>query len=55
MNLNEDKISASPAPTATVCSKCAAHFEHTIAVGTGEADILSSFEFIEEVLGDKAI
>ena len=35
--------------------KCAAHFEHTIAVGTGEADILSSFEFIEEVLGDKAI
>ena len=35
--------------------KCAAHFEHTIAVGAGEADILSSFEFIEEVLGDKAI
>ena len=35
--------------------KCAAHFEHTIAVGTGEADILSSFEFIEEVLGDKAM
>ena len=35
--------------------KCVAHFEHTIAVGTGEADILSSFEFIEEVLGDKAI
>lgn len=35
--------------------KYAAHFEHTIAVGVGEADILSSFEFIEEVLGDKAI
>lgn len=35
--------------------KCAAHFEHTIAVRNGEADILSSFEFIEEVLGDKAI
>ena len=35
--------------------KCAAHFEHTVAVGTGSADILSSFEFIEEVLGDKAI
>ena len=35
--------------------KCAAHFEHTIAVGAGEADILSSFKFIEEVLGDKAI
>ena len=35
--------------------KCAAHFEHTVAVGVGEADILSSFKFIEEVLGDKAI
>jgi len=28
--------------------KCAAHFEHTVAVGAGEADILSSFKFIEE-------
>lgn len=35
--------------------QCAAHFEHTIAVGNGDADILSSFRFIEEVLGDKAI
>lgn len=35
--------------------KCAAHFEHTIAVTTGKADILSSFDFIEEVLGDNAI
>ena len=35
--------------------QCAAHFEHTVAVGIGEADILSSFEFIEEVLGNKAI
>ena len=35
--------------------KYAAHFEHTVAVGAGKADILSSFEFIEEVLGDKAI
>ena len=35
--------------------KCAAHFEHTIAIRNGEADILSSFEFIEEVLGTKAI
>ena len=35
--------------------KCAAHFEHTVAVGVGKADILSSFEFIEQVLGDKAI
>ena len=35
--------------------KPAAHFEHTIAVGMDKADILSSFEFIEQVLGDKAI
>lgn len=35
--------------------KCAAHFEHTIAVRDGKADILSTFDFIEEVLGDKAI
>lgn len=35
--------------------KCAAHFEHTIAVTSGEADILSSFKYIEEVLGDQAI
>ncbi len=27
-----------------------AHFEHTIAVGKGQADILSSFEYIEVVL-----
>ena len=35
--------------------KCAAHFEHTVAVNQGKADILSSFEYIEQVLGDKAI
>ena len=35
--------------------KFAAHFEHTIAVGVGKADILSSFEFVEQVLGNKAI
>ena len=33
----------------------AAHYEHTIAIGLGKADILSSFEFVEQVLGDKAI
>lgn len=27
-----------------------AHFEHTVAVGKNKADILSSFEYIEEVL-----
>ena len=35
--------------------KFAAHFEHTVAVGMGKADILSSFEYIEQVLGDKSI
>lgn len=35
--------------------KCAAHYEHTVAVNRGEAEILSSFEFLEEILGDKAI
>lgn len=35
--------------------KYAAHFEHTVAVGMGQADVLSSFEFVEEVLGNKAI
>lgn len=33
----------------------AAHFEHTVAIRKGKADILSTFDFIEEVLGDKAI
>lgn len=33
----------------------AAHFEHTIAIGKASADILSTFRYIEEVLGDKAI
>ena len=35
--------------------KCAAHFEHTVAVTSSRADILSSFKFIEDVLGDQAI
>ena len=35
--------------------KFAAHFEHTVAVRVGKADILSSFEYIEQVLGDKSI
>lgn len=33
--------------------KPSAHFEHTIAVRKGAADILSSFEFVEEVLNKK--
>lgn len=35
--------------------KVAAHFEHTVAIGVGQADILSSFEYVELVLGEKAI
>ncbi|WP_066632640.1 type I methionyl aminopeptidase [Labilibacter marinus] len=34
----------------TIDSKVSAHFEHSIAVGKNEADILSSFKFVEEVL-----
>lgn len=30
-----------------------AHFEHTIAIGKDKADILSSFEFIEEILKNR--
>ena len=33
----------------------AAHFEHTVCVRKGKADILSSFEIIEKVLQDKSI
>ena len=35
--------------------KPAAHYEHSICVRKGKADILSSFEFIEEVLKEKSI
>ena len=35
--------------------KPSAHFEHTIAVRGGKPDILSSFAYVEEVLGDKSI
>ncbi|MBI9061549.1 MAG: type I methionyl aminopeptidase [Marinilabiliaceae bacterium] len=34
----------------TADKKVSAHFEHTIAVRKGKADILSSFKFVEEVL-----
>ncbi|NDW17427.1 type I methionyl aminopeptidase [Dysgonomonas sp. 216] len=35
--------------------KPSAHFEHTVAIREGHADILSTFEFIESVLGSNAI
>jgi methionyl aminopeptidase len=30
-----------------------AHFEHTVAIGNEKADILSSFEYVEEILKNK--
>lgn len=33
--------------------KPAAHFEHTVAIRKGKADILSSFEFVEKVLDNQ--
>ena len=33
--------------------KMAAHFEHTIAIQKGDADILSTFQYVEEVLSQK--
>ena len=41
--------------TRTRDRKPSAHFEHTVAVGEGKADILSSFKYVEEVLGEKSI
>jgi methionyl aminopeptidase len=41
--------------TRTIDRKPSAHFEHSIAIRRGKADILSSFEYIELVLGNKAI
>ncbi|MCU4166317.1 type I methionyl aminopeptidase [Carboxylicivirga caseinilyticus] len=34
----------------TADKKVSAHYEHTVAIRKGEADILSSFKFVEEVL-----
>lgn len=37
----------------TVDHKPSAHYEHTVAVKKGKADVLSTFSFIEEVLAQK--
>lgn len=39
----------------TTDRKPSAHFEHTVVVRKGKADIMSSFDYIEEVLGDRFI
>ncbi|MEI8272896.1 MAG: type I methionyl aminopeptidase [Paludibacter sp.] len=41
--------------TRTIDRKPSAHFEHSIAIRRGKADILSTFEYIEQVLGNKAL
>jgi len=41
--------------TRTIDRMPSAHFEHSVAVRRGKADILSTFEYIEEVLGNKAV
>lgn len=37
----------------TIDKKPSAHFEHTVAIKRGKADVLSTFEFVEEVLNKK--
>lgn len=37
----------------SIDNKPSAHFEHTVAVGKGKADVLSTFKLIEEVLIEK--
>jgi methionine aminopeptidase, type I len=41
--------------THTADRKPSAHFEHAVAITRGKADILSTFKYIEDVLGDRAI
>lgn len=41
--------------TRTIDRLPSAHFEHSVVVRRGKADILSTFEYIEQVLGTKAI
>ena len=35
--------------------KPSAHYEHTVAVHDGETEILTTFDYIDQVLGDRAI
>lgn len=41
--------------TRTIDRKASAHFEHSVVVRKGKADILYTFEYIEQVLGNKAL
>src|SRR6201985_3056116 len=37
----------------TIDGKVSAHYEHTVAISKGKADILSTFEYVEEILNKK--
>ncbi|NLI71615.1 MAG: type I methionyl aminopeptidase [Bacteroidales bacterium] len=37
--------------TRTADGKPSAHFEHSVAISQGKADILSSFEYVEQIIG----
>jgi len=37
----------------TIDGKVSAHYEHTVAISKGKADILSTFSYVEEVLKEK--
>lgn len=39
----------------TVDHKFTAHYEHSVAIRKGQADILSTFDYVKEVLGDRFI
>ena len=39
----------------TIDRKPAAHYEHSVCVRNGQAEILSTFDYIKEVLGDRFI
>ena len=54
-HVDHGKTTLTAAITKVLALKGQAHFEHTIAIKGGKADILSSFEYVEQVLGEKSI
>jgi len=53
MGRKEISIASDGWTVKTIDNKPSAHFEHTIAIKNGRTEILSTFEFIEEVLNTK--
>ncbi len=49
------KIAADGWTCSTKDGKPAAHYEHTVAIVDGKAEILTTFDFIQEVLGERFI